>query len=251
MVTTGFRRLLLTGTVVLSGISMISSALAAESVHLATSEFPPYMSATMPDQGIVVAIAHEAFKRVGYSTKISFFPWARLMHESKAGRVDGVAGLWPSTEREQWFVFSNRVAQTQVGLYMRNDKPISYKSLSDLKPYTVGTVRDYANPKAFDEAKLKVDVVGDDVTNLRKLASGRIDLALIDKGVARYLISTKAPETASKVSWIDPPIEKKYLTIALSKKAPDYEKKLAAFNQGMALMEKDGTLAKMLEKAGL
>lgn len=232
-------------------LAALAPLAAADAVHLATSEYPPYMSASLPDKGVEIAITVEAFKRAGYAAQISFLPWARLMSESKAGRVDGVAGMWKSAEREQWYVFSNATAPTQLGLYRRADKAISYQNLTELKSYTVGTVRGYANPKAFDDAKLKVDEVVDDETNLRKLLGGRLDLILIDKGVANHLINSKVPEAKGKLAWIEPAVEKQYLHIAISKQAPNYEKKLAAFNQGLALMEKDGTLAKMISQAGL
>ncbi|MBV8658384.1 MAG: transporter substrate-binding domain-containing protein [Burkholderiales bacterium] len=229
----------------------IPPACAADVIQLTSTEYPPYMSAALPADGVITAIAVEAFKRGGYTAHVSFLPWARALNDGKEGAVDGIVGIWHSKEREQWFIYSNPMPSNQIGLYKRSDSPIAYKALADLKPYTIGTVRGYANPPAFDDAKLRTAEVGDDESNLRKLGAGRIDLVLIDKGVAQHLINTKVQEFKGKLSWIDPPIDKLPMYVVISKKAADKEKKLAAFNQGLQSMEKDGTLAKLVSQAGI
>jgi polar amino acid transport system substrate-binding protein len=56
-------------------------------------------------------------------------------------------------------------------------------------------VRDYVNTDAFDAraaaGRLTVDSVGDDLTNIRKVAAGRIPLAVIDRHVLDYLLRTE------------------------------------------------------------
>jgi len=238
---------MLATTVLLLGLP----ASALDVIHLATSEYPPYMGQGLPQGGAITAIATEAFRRGGYEVKATFLPWARTVDSAKSGLVEGVLGIWHSKEREQWFVYSNPLPATQMGFYKRSDSPISYTALSELKPYLVGTVRGYANPAAFDEAKLRTDEVVDDETNLRKLSVGRIDLVLIDKGVARYLINSKPDAFKAKLVWLEPAIEKLPLYVALSKKTPEIDKKLAAFNKGLLAMEKDGTLARLVKEAGI
>lgn len=235
----------------LFGLAALAMPALAAEVHFGTTDFPPYMSASQPGNGVMVAIATEAFKRSGYTLKVSFLPWARALEDGKKGDSDGVLGIWKSPEREPFFVFSSEVVSNQIGLYKRADSPIKYSSMADLKSYTIGTVRGYANPAAFDAAKLHTAEVTDDETNLRKLASSRIDLMLVDKGVAQHLIDAKAPELKGKLAWIDPPIDKLPLFVGISKKTPDYEKKLAALNQGLDAMKKDGSLAKMVSQAGI
>ncbi|WP_158228920.1 substrate-binding periplasmic protein [Chitinimonas sp. BJB300] len=161
---------------------------AEELLQFVTTEYPPYTTTNMPNGGVITAIATEAFKRSGYNINVTILPWARALREGTEGRVDGIVAIWHSKEREQWFIYSNPIAPNQIGFYKRVDSSISYKKLSDLKPYTIGTVRGYANPPAFDEAKLNVVDAVDDETNLRKLGAKRLDLVLIDKGVAQYLI---------------------------------------------------------------
>lgn len=223
---------------------------AAQTMQLVTTEFPPYTGKALPAQGIASEITVEALKRGGYNAVVTVQPWARALKAGKDGAVDGVVAIWHSKEREEWFVYSEPYLVNQVGFYKRADSSTRFNNLTDLKSYRIGTVRDYANPKAFIDAKLTNEEAVDDEMNLRKLDGKRLDLILVDKGVARYLIETKLPDAKEKLVWLDPPVEETPLYTAISKKAPDHEKKLAAFNLGLKQMKEDGTLAKMLSRIG-
>lgn len=225
--------------------------LAAETVELVATEYPPYTSQALPGGGVLTTICVEAFKRAGYKANVTFFPWARALSDAKEGRFGGILGIWHTTEREQWFVYSRPLPANQIGFYRRSNDQIAYKKLTDLKNYAVGIVRGYANPKAFDDAKLNTEAAVDDETNLRKLASNHIDLALIDKGVGQFLLDRKLPGIKDKLSWMEPAIDSPLQYLAFPRKSPNHEKTLAAFNQGLKEMEKDGSLAGLVRKAGI
>ncbi|MFC1852551.1 substrate-binding periplasmic protein, partial [candidate division CSSED10-310 bacterium] len=159
-------------------------------VSLAACEFPPYYGQNLTNQGVVTEITAEAFKKVDYTLKVKFYPWARALDYGKKGLVDGILGLWYTTEREQWFGFSMPLHPNHLGFYKRKSDLISFKSLHDLKPYKIGIVLGYANPPGFNQAHLKTEAVITDKNNLMKLYRKRIDLALIDKDVAQYIMKT-------------------------------------------------------------
>ncbi len=221
-------------------------ALADNSVILATTEFAPYMSQKLKGQGPLVAIATEAFRREGYTVQVRFLPWVRGLAYAKEGAVDGMAGIWHSSEREQWFMYGQSVVSNKIGFFERVDHPITFKALTDLRPYVIGTVRAYANPPAFDAAQLHTEEAVDDSTNLRKLAAGRLDLVLVDKAVAQDLIDQQLPELKDQLAWVEPPVDILPLYIAISRQTPNAAKKLAALNAGIDSMIHDGTMLKLL-----
>lgn len=204
------------------------------------------MSNTLQRQGVLVEIATEAFRREGYQLQVRFLPWARALGVAKEGEVDGMVGIWYSSERAQWFNYSKPILANQIGFYRRVDHPVAYKTLNDLRPYTIGTVHDYANPPAFEAAHLHVDEANDDLTNLRKLAAGRLDLVLVDRAVARFMIERDAPSLRGQLVWIDPPVDLMPLYCAISRRTPDAAKKLAALDAGLDAMTRDGTLARLV-----
>ncbi len=206
-------------------------------------KYPPYYGEDLPNGGFMTEIVIEAFKRVGYDVDVTFQPWKRALLEAKVGKHDGIYTLWYREEREEWFVYSDPISPaSEVGFYRRKGEDISFETFEDLKPYTIGVGRGYVTPPGFDEASLKTSSATDDEQNLRKLRAGRINLALTDKLVAKYVIYTKIPDAFSDLEWLPPTLHTETNHLALSKKSVNYKTILADFNRGLREIEADGTL---------
>jgi polar amino acid transport system substrate-binding protein len=226
------------------------SCLAAEperSITLASTEYPPFYGADLPNQGILTDITVRAFKKMGYRVDVQFLPFLRTLSYGKAGTVDGVIALWYTDERAKSFAFSEPFAPNLIGFLKRKRDPIHFDKLEDLARYRIGTVSGYANPPAFDAAHLQVDAVTSDETNLRKLHVGHIDLALIDKMVAQYLIKTKFPDYADDLEWMEPAIEVRPQYIAFSRKSKKCMEHLKDFNAGLKKLAESGELQAILQ----
>lgn len=235
------------------GFLLALSSLQAEDrpVRLASLDWAPYIGKNLPDQGYIAVIAREAFKRMGHKVEIAFLPWARALEESRKGYYDGLFPEYYSESRKKEYVFSNKFPGGPIGFYKRKESNISYKTLEDLKPYSIGVVRGYINTEAFDKADyLTKDPASSDEINIKKLERLRLDLIVIDKFVAAYIISNKYPAFLDKLEFLEPPLEVKPLYIAFSKQSEGYEKRVKRFNQGLKEIYDDGTMDKILEKYG-
>lgn len=228
-----------------------SNALAAErTLKIAATEYPPYYGTDMEGQGFITEIIVEAFKRSGYDLDIKFLPWKRALEGTKAGKHDGLFTVWYRAEREEWFLFSKPLPANEVGFFRRADNDISSSDYAALKDRKIGVVRGYASPPGFDDAGLKTAEAKDDEENLRKLQKGRIDLALVDKILGQHIINAKLSGSAAEFAWIDPPVQVDEQFLVISKKAADHEAILAAFNEGLAAIEADGTLKAIMARRG-
>ncbi|MBF0449537.1 MAG: transporter substrate-binding domain-containing protein [Candidatus Magnetomorum sp.] len=233
---------------------------AEQTVTLATLEWEPYIGPNMKNNGYVHEIVEGALKRSNITVDIRFLPWARAVNTVQTGKRDGLFPEYYDEGRLADFVFSDSFPGGPVGLYKRKDNKVAYPvdpqknqtaALEGLKQFKFGVVRDYVNTKEFDEAAfLKKEEVNSDETNLKKLFKGRIDFIFIDKYVAKHIIVTKYPHFLGDLEFMEPPLEVKPLYIAFSKKAPEYESKLKAFNSGLKQLEKEGMVAKIMEKHG-
>ncbi|OHX16021.1 hypothetical protein BI344_21820 [Chromobacterium sphagni] len=232
-------------------LSFCAGAARAGAIVLGATEYPPYMSPRLPGGGLAVAIVSEAFQRAGLQTKIVYLPWSRAMSEAGSGQLDGIIGLWETAERKQRFLFSKPFLDNHIGLFKRSGDAIRYQRLSDLKPYTIGTVRGYANPEAFEQARLKTDETLSDASNLAKLAARHIDLALIDHGVANYLLRGNLAALAEKLEWLPPAVVTYPMRLGIARNQAEGEKRIQAFNRGLDAMQRDGTLEKMLKPLGI
>lgn len=185
-------------------LTSLSARAHPRTVHLASLEWPPFAGEGLPDGGTAAQTVRAAFAAAGYDVKIDYLPWARAI-ESLRTKTD-YDGLFPAYENEvigASLILSAPIDTSPLAL-AEFKKTRSWTHLPDLAAYTIGTVESYVNTVAFDtlaaQGKLRVEPCTDDETNLRKLAGGRIDMAVIDAAVFRYLVDHTpdlAPQSAS------------------------------------------------------
>ena len=231
--------------------SMTIAPATANEVKLLTAPYPPFYGPHLRNQGPITEIVVEAYKKVGYRVNITFFPWARALKLAKDGKADGLHGAWHSVEREQWFVYSNRLPGSEIVFYKRKGSgPKAFTSYEAMRPYKIGIVRGYRNPPAFDAAKLQTSVTDSDKTNLRLLAAKRVNLILIDRHTARAILATELPEYRNHLEALEPAVEKLYLYLLISKKAPDYQRKVTDFNKGLERLKAEGGIERIMKAHG-
>ncbi len=231
---------------------------AAEPVRLASLEWEPYVGPKLRQQGYVSALIRAAFEAEGVGVKIEFYPWARALHLARSGEVDGLMPEYYNASREADFAFSEGFPGGPLVLYKRKADAIAFAAdpqqqaevaLRALKAYRIGVVRGYLNTPAFDAADYLIkEEASDDATNLRKLAFGRIDLAVIDGPVAAHLIRTRYPAYADKLVAMQPPLAEMPLYIAFSRKSPRMAEVLASFNRGLQKLAADGRLQALRQR---
>lgn len=249
---------------VLLGAAVLFTVLPAQAqakkVVLNTLDWEPYIGEKLAGKGYVYEIVTEAFKSVGYQVEVRFVPWARAVDEGETGQVDGIFPEYMDEGRLALFVYSASYPGGPLGFLARKDSKITIpgdlqkeqtKTLQGMKQYTYGVVRDYINTKEFDNASfLKKDVADNDEQNIRKLQAKRTDLIVVDKFVAQYLIKAKFPQASSELEFLEPPLEVKPLYVLFSKKTPGAEQKVKDFNEGLAKLQKAGTIKAILKKYG-
>lgn len=230
----------------------VPSTATTETLRLATLDWEPYVGHTLENGGLCAQIVTEAFKRAGYQVTIEFMPWDKAIEEAKKGTYDGVLPEYYSKERSLDFVYSYFFSNSLLVFCKRSSSAITYKTLKDLAPYRIGTVKGYINTEEFDNATYlrKIEAESDE-ENIRRLARGELDLVVIDKLVAQHLVKTKVPEAAGKIESMEPPLMIHRLFVVLPKKIPLSEKRAKEFNKALESMEKDGTVKAIMSGSGL
>ena len=89
----GLRRLA-GGALRVLALVLASSAANADTVLIATTDWPPYTTPARPDQGASSAVLRAAFQAVGHEVRFEFLPWARAVHEGTQGTR--AAGYFPA-----------------------------------------------------------------------------------------------------------------------------------------------------------
>ncbi|EFP96606.1 transporter substrate-binding domain-containing protein [Vibrio caribbeanicus] len=223
-------------------IVCLSSVTHAKTVKLANGEWAPYCSDKLKHGGFITHIVREAFEAEGYTVEFDYLPWKRGFEQAKAGNYDASLVWSKNDERQQFFLYSDPVITLSTALFQQKAKPISWSSKSDLANYKIGGVTGYAYGIEDLEktGKVKVQRIASPENNYKKLSAGRLDIVLEDTDVGL--------ETVTKLGLRDkiepnakPLTERDYFVI-VSKKSPQKQEILDAFNRGLAKLKAQGKL---------
>ncbi len=220
-----------------------------KNVILLTLNWPPYIGEDLPKKGYVYVLVKKAFNIMGYRCTIEFLPWNRVINKAKKGEADGYFPEYYSKRLEKYFYISNPFPGGPIIFLTQRKSHIKYNNISDLKKYRIGLVRGYINTEAIDSATyLTKDWARNDLINIKKLLKGRVDLIVIDKYVAYYLIKKYLPSQLSRVKPLCPIIEYKYLYVCFPKKNKGSKKLMQDFNKGLTYLKEKGILDNIIKK---
>jgi polar amino acid transport system substrate-binding protein len=225
-----------------------SPSYANDKILIYTNSYEPYYGEKMTELGPVIKLTILAFKEVGYDTEVRFRPWARVLKEGENGECDVIVGVWFNTGRENWMALSDALLENENGFYKRKSDDLLFTDYADLKAkdVVIGTVRGYIDPEGLLQAGLKTEVVTEDLQNMKKLVAGHIRLALTDRILGAYLL--KKEGKSNDVEWLVT-LQKIPLRNGIMKNAKgDWEKKLADFNKGLALLKSKGVIEQVMKE---
>lgn len=216
-------------------------AMAAEkTVRLATAEWPPYLGEQLPEQGALAVLIRTALANDGYRVELEFFPWARTLVVARdpASNFDGYVVDYFSEQVDRDYLLSQPVATSPLVLAERVGNPLTWETGADLVRYRLGLVSGYINTADIDRrvasGEIRAEFVSDDLGNLRILAAGRIDAAVIDSRVLAWL-SREDPQLRERGEILRPGarvLEEKALH-ACFRRTPRGEQLRAALDRGL------------------
>jgi len=159
---------------------LIAANLAAQGLTILCEDDPPlqYQDKDGKITGLTVEVVREIQRRVGSAEEIKLVPWARGYDAALAGPNIVLFSMARTPERERLFTWVGPVMETIYGFFARSDSRISIASIDEAK--LAGRIGVYAND-ARDLILTRLgftnlDRTTDNITNVKKLMAGRIDL---------------------------------------------------------------------------
>ena len=238
---------------VITSLLLLCISLQAESIKLTSLEWEPYVGQKIQDNGFITEIIKESYKAQEINdVTIFYLAWAKTVELAQIGNVDGCYPAYYRNAMESDFIFSDPMPCGPLAFLKLKDTTFNYTGkVEELKPYKIGVVSGYTNTKEIDSSKeLTLIQAKDDITNLRNLVAGKVDVAIVDPLVAQaYMANDKLLQPfAEKVAVVEPVLEKKDVHIAFSKKVENINEKIAKFNAGLKAIKENGTYDKILTK---
>jgi len=215
--------------------------LQAETLVFSTMNYPPYEIAEPEDglRGTDVEVIEAVFKRFQISTEFKFLPWKRALEMTKLGQFPGIFSCGYSLERAETLIFSEPLASSTDGYFVRRDfdgfEPSNYEE--DAKGLKVGSVLGWWQAKAMEEAGADVVTYRSQELTFRDLLKGLIDYAAMTLEGSQFW--AKKFGISGEVRYL--PTKKKSIYLCFSKKWPGIEEIVRKFNEGLAAVRADGT----------
>lgn len=222
-------------------------ARAEPQLRMATLEYPPYSTEHRPDGGSIVALTRRAFAVRGYPVQIDFLPWARVRVELGNGNYQGALALWPKEVKEEGLQPSRPLFYSELGLFIRNDYPLQFSRLQELRGQTLGIVRGYGYPQHILDAGLTLEDAVDDISNLRKLNARRFDMVLLERIVGNHLIANDE-QLRGKLRWHGNVLERIPLLVGFAPTKAGEPNWSAVFEQGLRDLHASGEYMRILRE---
>ncbi len=241
-------------------LSLSSPVLQAqERLPVGASFFPPfeYME-NDKSVGANTEIIDAVLRRMGYDPDIAIHPWKRILVEGIAGKYAVIHSFTKTPEREKNFYFTEPLNFVQDVFFKRKDRDIQWEVLEDLSPFVVSASESYNYDESFNRAAknhlFKINwVLGDrpEITHLKLLEAGRVDIAICEISVCQFLIQHSLREFG-EIDFISRPIGPfRSFHAGFSKAWPGSEQLVVAFNVHLKAFIASGKRDEILNRYGI
>ncbi len=221
-------------------------AAAAETISLGAEDaWYPYSGQINGEaRGFTVDLVRAAFAAVGVDVSFQSLPYARCMRKTKEGSLLGCFDTSRSAIVEADYLWHKKpMFNARILIYARADHTgPNTMSVLDLEGKPVIVTHGYEYGDAFDSNKNMLrQSAPTDLSGMRMLLAHRGDYVLVFERVAHQLIKEHPGEFAGKIVPVGVLSELRLYTV-FSKTFPNSARYLELFDQGFAIIGKNGRL---------
>jgi polar amino acid transport system substrate-binding protein len=214
----------------------------------------PYSPYQFEEGGTVSGVDHEiiseAFKIYDIGTETKLFKWEECMAHMENHRADGIFQITRTPERQEKFLFSDILRIAKTAFFSKEADAITFNRniefAQQLQGLKIGVLSGYSYnvdiERLSDESKLKVEKTEQ---LLQGLIRGEFDIALIDIGVASYMIRKHNVKGITKMGGYE--IER-MLYVAFQKELTGL---VDLFNLGLKKIKQNGLYDEIINRYGL
>jgi polar amino acid transport system substrate-binding protein len=221
-------------------------------VRMVADPYPPYQyeeggQVRGADQELIAA----AFRFHGMATETRLLPWKQCLQWMQSGKADGIFQILPNPEREKLFLFSDRLRTERTALFRPSAGrlPGSAGGAADRVPFRgqrLGVLEGYSyGPEADRLPAIQKAEYQSQEALLQALAAGEVGLALMDAGLAAYLVKRLGVRGIEPVPGYE---IARPLHAAFRRDRPDI---VELFNSGLEAVRRQGIYARILISYGL
>lgn len=187
-----------------------------------SSGYPPYYFESKGKfTGICIDLVNAVAHEIGIKVHYEAYPWKRLLHNAKTGKIDAIMPLFRTQEREKYLYFEglDLIHETN-NLFISAQSPTSYQgSFEDLSQYKIGVIIDYSYGEKFDNFAFPEKIVTRNEQHLISMfLHNRYDIGIGNRYVIHYYANEAG--VAENIKFLDPPITQEMLYLGFTKSRP-------------------------------
>lgn len=204
------------------------------------------------EKGIDAEILAELFRRSSLTSSIRLLPWARVIAETKDGRIDAGCPGFKTPEREEFAIFLDQPLNYAIfSIFTRRGEEFAFTGLDDLHGKSVGINRGYSISPEVNapqhQGKIRFEETASAEQNLKKLVAGRIDAYAGNRDAALFIATQLG--IVEQITVLPTPINEPRPVYLMISKAAELEKKaeiIRMLNQHLNDMWQDGTIERIV-----
>lgn len=223
----------------------------AEEVSLLVEQAPPYTEKERSDKGIISAMVIAAFERSNVKTKLTFDNWHVV--ENKVDTSRQVSFLWVKNKSlmKKWLFSDPIYIQKNKFAVLKKDHP-PVGQLHQLRGLKIGVTQGFSYGESFDKflPKLRITNGQSDYQTVKNLLNGQVDMIAIDPPVASDMVKKYFKQSSVKsLRFIDVPyLSQTEYYLVCAKRYGNCVNLIKKFNQGLSLINNDGTRQRILSR---
>lgn len=225
-------------------VKAVAAASPLKKLQFSAGEWPPYLGANLPGQGIAAQLIRDIFADAGYQVSFHFLPWPRAYRETLHGQYAATAIWMYAPERAIDFYYSTAVLEEEFVLFHLKAQPILFDKLEDLAGVELGGGFGYSYGAAFDAAiangVFKMTRVSQTLQNFQRLLNGRIQAFPEEKQVGYHILRSQLSQSQHLFSHADTVILRNQSFVLFPKQSPDSQLLLQIFQQGLQHYQNSG-----------
>ena len=173
-------------------------------LNISTGEWPPFMSESLPHQGVIAHLITDLFAQANIKVNFTFLPWPRAYHDTINDKYAATAVWMFEQQRTEDYFYSEPVLNERFVFFYHKKRPFDWQNLNDLKGLLLGGGLAYSYGEEFDKALqaglFDMSRVSTTEQNFKRLAMGRIDAFAEEKSVGYYILASKLPNLFSSIN---------------------------------------------------
>jgi polar amino acid transport system substrate-binding protein len=198
-------------------------------------------------KGLSIELMTAAFEAAGAKVSYEVVPFSRAMAGVKSGRYAGCFNVGKNEQLKVDYLVPDQLIGESVQTVWGGLNASPVNSYQQLEGKTVGITNGYSyDSHLTNNDKIIKETARIEVSNLKKLARGRIDYTIVDRWVAMHLISANKAELQGKIKPLGE-LQLGAIVPVFSKTHPDGAKAMHAYEKGMKIIKANGSYGKIIK----